>query len=119
MRNSPTVISFCLALLGTATVFSAIQPPVQTPETPGSIGSPPVEIPVKLFGPDELSAIYEIGIAWSDIQAFTVNRRLNDLRRPRLEIPVEGKAPDYKRVSEADGKTTKNFKETASWAPES
>ena len=122
MRTSPIVTSFSVAILGTATAFSAIQPPVQVPETPGNIDSPPVEFPVKLLGPDELSAIYEIGIAWSDIQAFTVTRRLQDLRRPPLEIPVEGKAPDYKeykRVSEPDGKTTKNFKETASGAPES
>jgi outer membrane autotransporter protein len=54
-----------------------------------------------------------MGIGLADVQAFTVTRRLAELRVPRfaLELPVQGKGPDYKQL--LDGKSTLDFKGTA------
>jgi outer membrane autotransporter protein len=121
----PRVFSwFLLPVLATASAFGALQPPgpvIGPPTTPG-VGGSPTPIPeLGELGPEELSAIYEIGIGLADVQAFAVTRRLNALRAPgfALELPVPQKGSDYKQVFAADGKSTMDFKGTTPVAQES
>jgi outer membrane autotransporter protein len=111
--------SLSVTILGTATALTAIQPPpgpvILPPTTPEVPGGGPAPTPF------ELSAIYEIGIGLAEVQAFAVTRRLAELRGPHfaLELPLEGKGPNYKQVIQADGKTTLEFKGTPPVASES
>jgi uncharacterized protein YhjY with autotransporter beta-barrel domain len=119
MPPSSILASLAVAILGTSTAFAALQPPgpviVPGSEQPSG-GSSPVRIPLL-----ELSAIYELGIGWADVGANAVTGRLAGLRAPHfgLEVPVQGKGPDYKQVVGSDGKAVRDFKEPVTVPPES